>query len=918
MISDARGGHVSPGVYTEERDVTYSTKSLGITSLGLVGETVKGPAFQSIPIEDWTEFVDYFGGTSPEKFKGNGYPKYELPYVAKSYLNESKRLNVVRVLGLSGYEAGTAYTVTATITGSKNKTYPVVVLRSKADYSGQTSGNICGTVTQEKYRPWVTSVSINPYNGTNFGANCQITTSGYTVPLKGTVIELEDGSKELVDPSNTAVTIGGFSLTVTYEETPGTSKTAVYNCSMNPTDRDYIYNIFSVDPLLGSAPLFIEGIYDYAFNELIQGAKENDQIELKLVEDTQNTDYKETYRCAQTPWFVSEVKAATNNAINLKKLFKFYTISDGNAANFQVKISIERIRPDEGLFDVVIRDFYDTDASQVVLERYVNVSMVEGTSNYIGLKIGTFDGTYEAKSKYVTVEVSDEDGVESCVPCGFLGYPIPKYGANDRGANDRIELAYNTLYDTSIKPKRQYFGLNSDILDEDILTYKGVNAYNNAEGDADAEILTNGFHLDAILNEDVRKANGSSLINAVIYVDDKVGFTFTTVDPIQDIAASGEVKLPRLFNEAYTENTIYEDMKLRKFTVYPYGGFDGWDIYRENRTNSDKYKATKYAIVDGCPFERISSLELELDPTLNLGLPANAINTDYYAFLGGFKQFANPSDIDINVFATPGIDYAHNLLLVEDALDVIEDPEDGRGGDALYVVNSPFDEDEYSSADVVVDNLNDTELDTSYACTYWPWIKFYDGDAKIYLNLPATKDVVRNFAMVDNTSYPWFAPAGMQRGDVNCVKAAYKTTLSDEDELYLNRINPIKTFGKDGVKVWGNKTLYSKDTPLNRINVRRLMLRVKKLVIDASKYMIFDQYDVTLDKQFKSLVEPILADVKSNRGIIDYRVMTESTPETRDQHILPARILIKPVNALEYISISFVVYPESVAFENEG
>ena len=158
----------------------------------------------------------------------------------------------------------------------------------------------------------------------------------------------------------------------------------------------------------------------------------------------------------------------------------------------------------------------------------------------------------------------------------------------------------------------------------------------------------------------------------------------------------------------------------------------------------------------------------------------------------------------------------------------------------------------------------------------------------------------------------------MQRGDVNCVKASYKTTLTDEDTLYLNRINPIKTFGKDGVKVWGNKTLYSKDTPLNRINVRRLMLRVKKLVIDASKYMIFDQYDVTLDKQFKSLVEPILADIKSNRGIIDYRVMTESTPETRDQHILPARILIKPVNALEYISISFVVYPESVAFENEG
>ena len=98
MISDARGGHVSPGVYTEEKDVLYSAKSLGITSLGLAGETLKGPAFQNIPVTDWADFVDYFGGTSTEKYKGTGLPKYELPYVAKEYLKESKNLNVVGFL----------------------------------------------------------------------------------------------------------------------------------------------------------------------------------------------------------------------------------------------------------------------------------------------------------------------------------------------------------------------------------------------------------------------------------------------------------------------------------------------------------------------------------------------------------------------------------------------------------------------------------------------------------------------------------------------------------------------------------------------------------------------------------------------------------------------------------------------------
>ena len=170
-------------------------------------------------------------------------------------------------------------------------------------------------------------------------------------------------------------------------------------------------------------------------------------------------------------------------------------------------------------------------------------------------------------------------------------------------------------------------------------------------------------------------------------------------------------------------------------------------------------------------------------------------------------------------------------------------------------------------------------------------------------------------AATDNVSFPWFSPAGLTRGEVDCARAYYKTTLLDEDTLYENMINPIKTFAVDGVKVWGNKTLYHLETPRNRINVARLMIRVKKLVSQAARNLIFEQYDVTLEKQFRSVVEPILQDVKANRGIYDYRIVTECTEETRDQHILPAKILIKPTPALEYISISFVVYPESVQFD---
>ena len=912
MISDARGSHVSPGVYTDEREVTYSVQSLGITSLGLAGETVKGPAFQPVDIQNWTEFVDYFGGTSPEKYKGNGLPKYELPYIAQSYLQQSKRLSVVRVLGLSGYDAGSAFTITAS---SKTGTYPIVVLRSKADYSGTADGaGLCSDAENEKFSEIVKDVELLQYTGTEFESMCEVTGSAYTVSLKGVVKVNEDGTHSLVDSSNSGYTSGKFGIKVTYYTTEkrsetGNTATITYNVSLDPYDRDYIYNVFSIDPLVGSAPLYIEAVYDRAYEEMINALSEGDQVTFALKPTTIASSFRESYRCAQTPWIVSEVKNASAEAINLKRLFKVFTISDGNASNFQVKVSIENIRPDEGLFNLVVRDFYDTDEAPVILERFNNLSMAEGNSNFIGLKIGTYDGTYLTKSKYITVMLSDEEGVDACVPCGFLGYPMPTYGS------DRISIAYNRVYDTDVKAKKQSFGLTAEYLDDDLLTYKGKDAYSNGTNDFDSVKLTNGFHLDAILAKG-ELGTDSAISAATIYVDDKTGFTFTTVQPVQNDATAK--RLPRIVTEAYMEKTIYADKNLRKFTVYPYGGFDGWDIYREQRTNTDKFKGTKYALVSGCPCDKISE-EVDLDPSITLNLPSNAITSDYYAYLAGYKQFINPNETDINLFATPGIDFYNNSLLTLDALDVIEDGEDGRGGDALYIMTAPYDS-EHDTADTVVAALEDSEVNSSYACTYWPWVKYFDSNAQVYIDLPVTKDVVRNMAYIDNVKYPWFAPAGVERGNVECAKTSTKLRLVDEDTLYDGMINPIKSFASDGVKVWGNKTTYFTGdnvvSPLDRINVRRLMIRVKKLIMDAAKSLVFEQYDSTLDKQFRSLVEPILNDVKSNRGISDYKLKTENTAETRDQHILPAVIMVKPTPALEWVSISFVVYPESVEFED--
>jgi len=925
MISDARGSHVSPGIYTEERDVTYSVKSLGITSLGLVGETLYGPAFQDVEIENWGEYVDYFGGTSTEKFKGTGLPKYELPYIAKSYLEESKRLHVVRVLGLSGYYAGPVWTLSDT---SGNT---VVVLRSKVEYGENTGNGVCGNSETPKAK--VSNIQYKKYEENLYLEGCEETDS------KTSGVNRTDR----------------FGLEVTLYS----GGTETYNVSLNPNDSNYIYNVLSSNPSTGDTSIYVEAVYESSFNGVISGTvfsattdnynavttytieyyKNDDSGSTSSLTFNNKTDfdskygelsgdsaftvtsavttdgievdyanYKSQFRYAQTPWIVSDalINSADSAATTatLRKLFKFVTVSDGNAANTQVKVSIQNIKPDEGVFDVIVRDFYDTDANPIILERFTKCNLVDGDANYIAFKIGTADGGYVSKSKYISV-IMGEGEFKKSIPSGFLGFPMPKYGAQ----NSKFNLEYNTLYNPAIRSKKQYFGMSNLAgkhgIDTDILSFKGTSFYNNGSQDAEPTFLCNGFHMDNAL---------SGLGDNKIYVDGISGYRFSVVSS-KDRAGSkvtSDIMTPRLINNKLAlDSSLYKDVNLRKFTVCFYGGFDGWDVNREKRTNTDNYKSSKYNPQAAEGIERIfEPYSPEIEGAI-VDLPTTAITSDYYAYLAGCRVFANPQDIDINIFATPGINWGDNALLTQEIVDIIEDADGGRGGDALYVMAAPNESDSMSA----IEAYENAGLNSSYACTYFPWIMYYDASNKKYLNLPVTKDVVRNMAATDNTSFPWFAPAGMQRGNVNCVKAAFKTTLADEDMLYEACINPVKSYAQDGVKIWGNKTTYDVDSPLNRVNVRRLMIRVKKLVTEAAKSLIFEQYDETLEKQFRGLVEPILADVKSNRGIIDYRVITESTPETRDQHILPAKILIKPTQALEYISISFVVYPESVNFE---
>lgn len=1043
-----RGNNSSPGVYTSFTDISYAAKTLGITTLGLVGETQIGPAFEPIKIATWDAFVRYFGGTSTEKFKDSQYPKYELPYIAKSYLTKSDQLYVCRVLGLSGYNAGPAFVIYGkNDDGTEN--HVIAVLRSRGKYKKYANvGTVCKPISNYDVLEYdCDSITLNTYTTISTAINCTEDSEEWNVTTGSTsfAVSSTNYGQFCIQPMKGGKNVGN-----------------PIPVSLNPGTKDYIYNVLGSTPDTNSSiPVYVEELYDLNHQKLVdenrvkmisQAVKviselsattidndvdgivtvptehlssknlnkvylctedfsdeegqelykawnkngeswaygfcvagclyevkpdkanngygyyqkmasadvkslytsetlinKNEPLKLSPISNNAGTsvnvssnqttylmpnaatiapstdknvvslsfaNYKEGFRSAVTPWIVSELKGNGNGTDFLVcKMFRFYTITDGSSANNYVKISISNIRPEEGTFDVIVRDFYDSDNNITVLESFKNLTMVPGTSHYIGLKIGTLDGSYELKSKYIIVEIADDEKVETSVPCGFLGYPIRTFPKTNDGKDlTAPSFTYNTIYNEDVKAKRQYFGL-SDItgVDVDMLSYKGKDAYH--ENDYTYG-YTKPFHLDSTLSPDIKdmlKKSGKDINVTIDGIPATSSITWDTVSP-KNTGKNGT--RPIIGLEYEMEGTIYEDKNLRKFTVCFYGGFDGWDIYRGSRTNTDDFKANKYKGTisngQGRTFSKVTNSEV-------LSLPSNSITSDYYAYLAGYNQFENPDRYIINLFATPGIDYVNNTLLTNEVLEMLEE----KRGDSLYVPTTPDKpfgasdaEDEMYTAADASENLEDTSIDTYFATTYYPWVNYYDSANFKYLNLPATKDVVRNMADVDNKKYPWYAPAGLERGNVECRKAHLFTKIEDENEIYDGLINPIKTFGEDGVKVWGNKTMYTGDTPMNRVNVVRLMLYMRKLIKKAVLNLIFEPNETTLKQQFESIIKPILAQIKADRGITDYRLKASQTQEQMDAHELSANIGVKPTPTLEYIEINFTITPQGVEFDD--
>ena len=269
---------------------------------------------------------------------------------------------------------------------------------------------------------------------------------------------------------------------------------------------------------------------------------------------------------------------------------------------------------------------------------------------------------------------------------------------------------------------------------------------------------------------------------------------------------------------------------------------------------------------------------------------------------------ANRDDYQFNILSTPGLydaDYTSTISTIVTNTQ--------KRGDNLYVVDLV----DYSSG--ITDAITQAQTrDNSYAATYWPWVRITDPGTGKQVFVPASTLLPGVYAYSDKVSAPWFAPAGINRGGLSTViRAKVKLSQADRDDLYSNNINPIATFPRTGVSVFGQKTLQKGASALDRVNVRRLLIELKSYISQTADTLVFEQNTITTRNNFISRVTPYLQTIQQKQGLYAFKVIMDesnNTPDVIDRNQLIGQIYIQPARTAEFIAIDFILEPTGAQF----
>ena len=672
----------------------------------------------------------------------------------------------------------------------------------------------------------------------------------------------------------------------------------------------------------------------------------------------------------QTGWFFSQdlgggSASGSYAATNMQKLFKVHGLDHGEWAQNNIKISVANVdySSDEynlyGTFDVLVRRISDTDKTLQVLERFSNCNLNPNSQNYIGRKIGTkyarydpaervlkTEGEYANRSKYIRVEMNtDVDGATTnreYLPFGVFGpLKYKDFSHGDSGAGFAFSANAPALGggSGSVGPVKHYRRGEND-------AFGGKTAWKNIDvsGSAgyrvlfrfpklrcrlsasqdDMPNLTDAFFgawtgrgtTNPTYNADVTdlvktKANNLDQFDGASATYTEHAWAFT-LDEI--VSGSSEftwaegtractTKCPggtRPLNSK-TADASYKDVLdagIDSYTAVLYGGSDGLDI-----TEQDPFRNTLLA-----------------DKTPKSNYAFNTIKE-------AIDTVADPEVAQFNLVSVPGITNegltTHLIETCEsraDALAVIDlkgDFQPASEGDAGKL---------YGDVNTAISNLKDRGLNSSYACAYYPWVQIRDTISGRFVYMPPSIAAIGAMSYTDRVRAPWFAPAGFNRGGLTSgvaglpvVNVTQRLTSKERDKLYDANINPIATFPNEGIVIFGQKTLQVTRSALDRINVRRLLLFVKKGISAIASDLLFEPNVQETWDRFINRANPFLADVKAQFGLTDFKLVLDkstTTDDLIDRNIMYAKVFLKPARSIEFIAVDFIITNTGAAFED--
>ncbi len=677
------------------------------------------------------------------------------------------------------------------------------------------------------------------------------------------------------------------------------------------------------------------------------------------------------YREAQTPWIVSQDLSADTGSFSpadrqrAKALFKLVTLDgQGASANKDIKVSIANVNysPNDnnafGTFDVVVRDARDNDTQPRILERFSGVNLNPNSSDYIITRIGNrhveFDqtnrvlrtyGDFPNQSQYIRVVVSTEveaGSARELLPFGYYG--MPKFA--DLSAASSLEGAVTTTYinnggyDASTGTSSS-FVLSSSATITSLMQFPDVPTRISASDFSAAR--TSHFGVSTVLAEgsvapdvgyvDYTRFLGENVVSDVSWndnfgleaapvgtqyqdaftLDDVVlttGSSYNlTTSPRTDIQAAYHESGSRAAGSSFTARSgevSYKnilDAGFNKFTAPMFGGFDGLDILEREPLRNN--------LMDG------------LSPTLETNYVFNTYRT-------AIDTLTDAEQFEFNLMSIPGVWFTG---VTDRVLEVCEER-----GDALGVIDleggyiPPHEEYKTTAAarkgdvQTVLNNIDARNLNNSYGATYYPWVLINDINAGIPVRVPPSVPAIGVLANTERVADVWFAPAGFNRGGLSTGQGGVQVTAVDEilnstdrDRLYSRGINPIARFPAEGIVVFGQKTLQATPSALDRINVRRLLIFLKKGISQIASGTLFEQNVPATWNRFKGAADNFLNNVKVRFGLDDFRVVldeTTTTPDLVDRNILYAKVFIKPTRSIEFIALDFIITRSGASFDD--